>query len=111
MDTSLFESCCVGTPHGIGTRVWDLLNGCDDTEVGQAREVPKQISIEDSYRRLDTMEDVLKELHMLAASLLKRMHADLLGNDDDDLSELTTDFAPTNTDQLQVPATGTSEQR
>ncbi|KAF2017066.1 DNA/RNA polymerase [Aaosphaeria arxii CBS 175.79] len=73
-----------GTPHGIGTRVWNLLNGFDDTEVGLAREVPKQISIEDSYIRLDTYDELLKELHMLARSLLNRMHTDLLNDDDDD---------------------------
>ncbi|KAF2115601.1 hypothetical protein BDV96DRAFT_574176 [Lophiotrema nucula] len=72
-----------GTPHGIGTRVWDLLNGNDDTEVNQAREVPKQISIEDSYIRLDTMEEVVKELRMLSRSLLKRMHTDLLHDEDE----------------------------
>jgi DNA polymerase iota len=72
-----------GVPHGIGARVWDLLNGCDDTEVGQAREIPRQISIEDSYMRLDTLEALTKELRMLAKRLLERMHTDLLEEDDD----------------------------
>lgn len=72
-----------GTPHGIGAKIWGLLNGCDDTEVGQAREVPKQISIEDSYTRLDSLDEVIKELRMLAKSLLRRMHADLLEADED----------------------------
>lgn len=70
-----------GTPHGIGARIWDLLNGCDDTQVNQAREVPRQISIEDSYMRLDTMDDVIKELRLLAISLLKRIRTDLLEHD------------------------------
>lgn len=73
-----------GSPHGIGARIWDLLNGCDNVEVGQAREMPTQISIEDSYIRLDTLDDVLKELHMLATSLIKRMHTDLLVDEEDD---------------------------
>ena len=73
-----------GAPHGIGARVWELLNGCDNTEVGQAREIPTQISIEDSYIRLDTLSEVIKELRMLATSLLKRMHADLLEDEEDD---------------------------
>jgi DNA polymerase iota len=71
------------TPHGIGTRVWDLLHGRDDTEVGQARDVPKQISIEDSYIRLETLDEVTKELMVLSKSLLTRMHADLVEDDDE----------------------------
>ncbi|KAF1963099.1 DNA/RNA polymerase [Byssothecium circinans] len=74
-----------GTPHGIGARVWGLLNGCDDSEVGQARDVPRQISIEDSYVRLDTLDEATKELLALSKSLVKRMHADLLEDDDEDL--------------------------
>lgn len=72
-----------GTPHGIGGKIWGLLNGCDDTEVGLAREVPKQISIEDSYTRLNTLGEVVKELRLLSESLLKRMHADLLEEEED----------------------------
>ncbi|KAI4673795.1 uncharacterized protein J4E84_010940 [Alternaria hordeiaustralica] len=78
-----------GVPHGTGTKVWGLLNGCDDTEVGQAREIPRQISIEDSYMRLDTLEAVIKELRMLAKRLLERMHTDLL-EEDDDAHDLST---------------------
>ncbi|KAF2273361.1 DNA/RNA polymerase, partial [Westerdykella ornata] len=66
-----------GVPHGKGTRVWNLLNGCDDTPVGHARDVPRQISIEDSYGRLDSETEVVKQLKILSASLLRRMHADL----------------------------------
>ena len=72
-----------GSPRGIGSKVWGLINGIDDTEVGVARSVPRQISIEDSYIRLDTMEEVVKELRMLAMSLLKRMRLDLIETDDD----------------------------
>jgi len=72
-----------GTPHGIGAKVWGLLNGCDDTEVGQARDVPTQISLEDSYVRLVTLDEVTRELLALSRSLLKRMHADLLEDDED----------------------------
>jgi DNA polymerase iota len=73
-----------GAPHGIGARIWELLNGCDSTEVGQARQVPTQISIEDSYIRLDTLSEVTNELHMLATSLLKRMHTDLVEEEQND---------------------------
>jgi DNA polymerase iota len=67
-----------GSPHGIGLKVWQLLHGIDDTEVEYARAVPRQISIEDSYIRLDTFPEVLKELKTLANSLIDRMRMDLL---------------------------------
>ncbi|TKX18200.1 N-acetyltransferase-like protein 8 [Elsinoe australis] len=72
-----------GSAHGIGGKIWDLLHGIDTSEVAAARPVPRQISIEDSYIRLDTMPEVLKELRMLATSLLNRMRIDLLGDDDE----------------------------
>jgi DNA polymerase iota len=72
-----------GTERGIGGKAWNLLNGIDDTEVQQAKKVPTQISIEDSYKQLDTLPEVVKELRMLATSLVKRMHTDLLEDDDD----------------------------
>ena len=74
-----------GSQKGIGGIIWGLINGVDETEVGKAKKVPSQISIEDSYIRLDTFEQVKKELLMLAASLIRRMHADLTEEDDDDL--------------------------
>ena len=73
-----------GAPKGIGGRIWDLVNGVDDTEVGKARSVPRQISIEDSYIRLDTMDEIKKELTMLTRSLIKRMHLDLTEVEDDE---------------------------
>lgn len=72
-----------GSQHGIGYKVWCLLNAVDDSEVSQMRTVPRQISIEDSYIRLDTLPEVLKELDTLAKSLLTRMRLDLLGLEDD----------------------------
>ena len=76
-----------GSPKGIGSKIWGLINGADDAEVGVARSVPRQISIEDSYIRLDTMEEVVKELRTLAQSLLKRMRLDLTETDEDDDQE------------------------
>lgn len=72
-----------GAERGIGGKAWGLINGVDDSEVQQAKNVPTQISIEDSYIRLDTLPEVLKELRTLAISLLKRMHTDLLEDDED----------------------------
>lgn len=71
-----------GSAHGIGYKTWCLLHGIDDTEVSQARAVPRQISIEDSYVRLDTMPELLRELNALGRSLITRMRIDLLANDD-----------------------------
>jgi DNA polymerase iota len=71
-----------GSQHGIGQKVWCLLHGIDDSEVSQMRTVPRQISIEDSYIRLDTLPEVVKVLNTLAQSLLKRMRVDLLGDED-----------------------------
>lgn len=76
-----------GSPHGIGSRVWELINGVDDTVVNQAKQVPSQISMEDSYIRLDTMEEATKELYMLSSSLIKRMHLDLLEDDETDVGQ------------------------
>lgn len=95
-----------GSPHGIGYKIWCLLHGIDDTEVSQAKPVPSQISIEDSYIRLDTMSEVLKELTALARSLLNRMRIDLLGDEDEPEPAVPDkpedgDFAPSNKDSVQ----------
>ncbi len=73
-----------GMPNGIGAKTWALLNGCDASEVGQARDIPRQISLEDSYLRLDNLNALIKELRTLAKSLLRRMHIDLLEDIEDD---------------------------
>lgn len=74
-----------GVPKDLGDRVWGLICGVDDMEVAKAKEVPQQISIEDSYIRLDDIEQVKKVLKGLSESLIKRMRLDLtcLVNDAD----------------------------
>ena len=72
-----------GSPRGIGYKVWCLMHGIDDTEVSQARAIPRQISIEDSYTRLDFYAGLLKQLDLLARSLITRMRIDLLADEDD----------------------------
>jgi DNA polymerase iota len=67
-----------GVPHGIGMFVWNLLHGIDNSEVAIARDIPKQISIEDSYTKLDNMDLATSEMTKLAKSLIKRMRIDLL---------------------------------
>ena len=82
-----------GSPQGIGSRAWGLINGVDDAEVSLARNLPRQISIEDSYIRLDTLDQATKVMKLLAASLIKRMHVDLL--EDEDHEEDSEDIAVT----------------
>ena len=79
-------------------QVWRLLHGVDDTEVAKAKDVPHQISIvsyghfifkgsllttwqEDSYIRLDDVEQVEKQLRLLSGRLLKQMRLDLVDGD------------------------------
>ena len=66
-----------GAPKGIGARIFALLHGVDDSAVMEVRNIPTQISIEDSFGRLDTMENVKKALVSLATNLIQRMRMDL----------------------------------
>lgn len=68
----------LGSVKGIGSKMWSTLHGVDNSEVLEGRDVPTQISIEDSYGRLDTLESVRRELVVLSRSLLRRMRTDLL---------------------------------
>ncbi|KAI4724796.1 DNA/RNA polymerase [Aureobasidium sp. EXF-10728] len=85
MDAGTLEKVLAGpgSSHGIGIKIWALLHGIDDTEVNFAKAVPSQISIEDSYIRLDTLPEVLKQLKKLSCSLIERMRIDLVTSDDD----------------------------
>ncbi|KAK2066439.1 hypothetical protein P8C59_000262 [Phyllachora maydis] len=67
-----------GLERGIGAKLFRLLHGVDDAEVRAASDVPTQISIEDTYQGLNTPDEINRELRLLTASLLRRMHADLL---------------------------------
>lgn len=100
-DVRLFPGMCAevlegllggpGTPKAIGAKIWGLIHGVDDTEVGKARSVPRQISIEDSYIRLDTLDEVKMELKMLAGSLIRRMQTDLTEEETDSDPPADTD--------------------
>ena len=70
-----------GAQKGIGGLIWNLLHGIDDSQVAKAKKVPSQISIEDSYIRLDTLDEVKKELLSLSRSLISRMQIDLTEED------------------------------
>jgi DNA polymerase iota len=67
-----------GSLHGTGTTIWNLLHGIDETEVALHRDVPRQISIEDSYGKITTIPEVLEQLELLSASLIRRMRVDLV---------------------------------
>ncbi|KAL8660790.1 MAG: hypothetical protein Q9202_006212 [Teloschistes flavicans] len=92
-----------GAPKSIGMKVWGLINGVDETEVSKAREVPQQISIEDSYIRLDAMTEVEKELRMLSRSLITRIRIDLSRADDNDQPLVDEDLGDVETSG-SVPA-------
>ncbi|KAK4455544.1 hypothetical protein QBC34DRAFT_390220 [Podospora aff. communis PSN243] len=70
-----------GFERGLPGKIWALLHGIDDTEVKPARDVPTQISIEDTYKGLNNPAEISREMSFIAASLLRRMHVDLLEDD------------------------------
>ncbi|KAK5943932.1 hypothetical protein PMZ80_003213 [Knufia obscura] len=80
-----------GSQKGIGGRIWDLLNGYDETEVSKVKRVPSQISQEDSYMKyLHTFEQVRQQLFLLAERLIRRMHLDTMEDDEEAGSDSTT---------------------
>ena len=78
-----------GFPKDLSDRIWGLMHGVDDAEVATGRTVPQQISIEDSYIRLNELTEVRKELKMLATSLLTRMRLDLTSSSGEEAQETT----------------------
>ncbi|KAL5612948.1 hypothetical protein BROUX41_003975 [Berkeleyomyces rouxiae] len=69
-----------GAERGIGERIWSLLHGVDNTPVKNGSSLPTQISIEDTYRQLSSLERIYQELRKLSASLIQRMRKDLVGS-------------------------------
>ncbi|KAJ4325569.1 hypothetical protein N0V84_003449 [Fusarium piperis] len=67
-----------GAEKGVGSRIWGLLHGVDPTKVKEASDMPSQISIEDTYKGLETIPQIAEELHKLSCSLVRRMRVDLL---------------------------------
>ncbi|KAK4241089.1 hypothetical protein C8A03DRAFT_41487 [Achaetomium macrosporum] len=70
-----------GSEKGLGNKVWLLLHGVDDTEVKAGRDVPTQISIEDTFKGLNDPSEIRRELLAITTSLLRRMHIDLVEDD------------------------------
>lgn len=73
-----------GIERGIGGKTWRLINGIDNSAVQLAKKFPNQISMENSYLDLDTIQEVNKQLNILTNNLINRMHTDLLENDESD---------------------------
>ncbi|RUS16910.1 hypothetical protein BC937DRAFT_90660 [Endogone sp. FLAS-F59071] len=61
-----------------GGRMWDLLNGDDDSEVTPTPLIPTQISIEDSFQHCTTFTDATTRLMSLATDLIRRLEIDLV---------------------------------
>jgi len=66
--------------RGLAGKAWALLHGVDDSEVKPAKDVPTQISIEDTYKGLNELSEIRREMLLIAASLLRRMRVDLLAH-------------------------------
>ncbi|KAM7208596.1 hypothetical protein V8F20_001019 [Naviculisporaceae sp. PSN 640] len=76
-----------GAEKGLGVKTWCLLHGVDDTAVKPGRDVPTQISIEDTYKGLNDAAEINRELTAIASSLLRRMHVDLVDNTIDNATQ------------------------
>ncbi|KAJ4153130.1 hypothetical protein LMH87_009634 [Akanthomyces muscarius] len=70
-----------GAERGVGARIWGLLHGVDATEVKEGTDIPSQLSIEDTYKGLETMAQITEELFKLSCSLVRRMRIDLVSPD------------------------------
>ncbi|RCI16517.1 hypothetical protein L249_2413 [Ophiocordyceps polyrhachis-furcata BCC 54312] len=67
-----------GAEKGVGARVWRLIHGADPTEVKEATDVPAQISVEDTYKGLETVAQINEQLYALSCSLVRRMRCELI---------------------------------
>ncbi|KAK8086895.1 hypothetical protein PG994_001869 [Apiospora phragmitis] len=92
-----------GVERGIGDKVWNLLHGVDNADVKEASDIPTQISIEDTYvtKTLNTQAELMRELHALSRSLIRRLRVDLVVANDD------SGHAPTG--ETAVSGTGTPQ--
>ncbi|KAK3314944.1 hypothetical protein B0H66DRAFT_327976 [Apodospora peruviana] len=72
-----------GSEKGLGNKAWCLLHGVDETPVKPGRDIPTQISIEDTYKGLNEPDEIRRELILISTSLLRRMHVDLVEADSD----------------------------
>ncbi|KAL2185063.1 DNA/RNA polymerase [Thermothelomyces heterothallicus CBS 203.75] len=97
-----------GLEKNLGRKVWALLHGVDDSEVQPARDIPTQISIEDTYRGLSSLSEIRRALLAVTVSLVRRMHADLLEGEDEDVVDGDDNKPP---DRAAASATPSSRRR
>ncbi|KAK4228459.1 hypothetical protein QBC38DRAFT_442762 [Podospora fimiseda] len=71
-----------GSEKGIGAKIWALLHGIDHADVKPARNIPTQISIEDTYKGLNEVSEIHRELVSISTALLRRVRIDLLEEDE-----------------------------
>ncbi|KAK4166082.1 hypothetical protein QBC43DRAFT_313915 [Cladorrhinum sp. PSN259] len=83
-----------GSEKGIGAKVWALLHGVDHTEVKPARNIPTQISIEDTYKGLNEISEIHRELMSISTSLIRRMKVDLLSQEEEDGDQYQSTATP-----------------
>ena len=91
-----------GTERGLSGKIWALLHGVDPTEVKLASDIPSQISIEDTYKGVKTIDHIIEELNKLSQSLIRRMRTDLLIVESDDHMEIPRWIARPKTIRLAV---------
>ncbi|KAK7977659.1 hypothetical protein PG988_005149 [Apiospora saccharicola] len=92
-----------GVERGIGDKVWNMLHGVDNADVKEASDIPTQISIEDTYvtKALNTQAELMRELHALSRSLIRRMRVDLVVADDDRTGSSVSDTTTSGTGASQ----------
>ncbi|KAG5927736.1 hypothetical protein E4U42_001894 [Claviceps africana] len=79
MSPSFLETLLAGpgSERVVGARVWGLLRGLDPTGVGISGNIPSKISIEDTFRGLETLSQITEELFRLSCSLIRRLSRSL----------------------------------
>lgn len=70
-----------------GQKVYGWLCGIDPSPVTPAALIPTQISIEDTFRALNDLSQLIKVLQQLATKLVQRMRIDLLSKDPVDITD------------------------
>jgi DNA polymerase iota len=61
-----------------GEKLWKMLHGRDDSPVVDTPDIPKQVTVEDTYGRLDTADQVYHALVPLVRSLLLQLIEDCM---------------------------------
>ena len=76
-----------GFRQEVGFKTWCLIHGVDNSEVAHARDLPRQISIEDSYLGVNSFGELKHQMTSLAKNLIKRMHLDLVASNTERMNQ------------------------